>query len=303
MSSALIFLAAVLGGNPAANIPPSPDFWNDCSGTSYDNSTACTNTLLEAIAHARASEQLPAMVLPSNWYGLSQIEQLFVTANLERTVRKLPPLEGLAVALDMDAQGAAVADGDPTGLPNGFPSTSAWGGNWAFAEGSALWADYLWMYDDGLNPDGTSLNLDCSKADQSGCWGHRDNILGSYPCTPCVMGAGYALDGAGATPDWTELFVGTSGAPKMDFSWSQETPYFGTSSGGTDGGSAADGGTGDGGMRDGGSDDGSGGGCGSRGGLNSISLFVVLLLCRSARHRKGKSACGRLRDGFREWAQ
>jgi hypothetical protein len=293
VSYSFIVLSLVAGGNPSANIAPSPNFLNDCSFSAYDNSVGCTNAALAAINHASTSERLPNMVLPTNWYKLSNIEQVFVTVNLERSARKLPVFEGLAILLDTSAQQAAMADADPDSVPSGFQADSL-GGNWAGGDGNPLEADYLWMYDDGLNPDGSSLNLACSSADPSGCWGHRDNILGGWNCTPCLMGAGYAVPGG--SPSWTELFVGgASGSSRLDVNWNQELPYFGVPDAGVDAGTAADAGeVVDAGLADAGKDDGGSGGCGTRGGLNGVGLLALLALfafapatARRSRRRPG----------------
>ena len=66
-------------------------------------------------------------------------------------------------------------------------------------------AYYGWMYDDGLDHDGTSKNLDCSSSHPSGCWGHRDNVLMRYPAgTQTALGIGFAKTARG--PSWTQLF-------------------------------------------------------------------------------------------------
>jgi hypothetical protein len=54
------------------------------------------------------------------------------------------------------------------------------------------------MYDDG--PD--SPNIDCTSAGAPGCWGHRDNILASWPG---ASGAGLAV--VNGTIQMTQLFV------------------------------------------------------------------------------------------------
>ena len=173
------------------------------------------------------SEGLPGFVLPTNWAALSPEQQLYVATNLERTVRGLPPLSGLASALDRSSQSAANQDVDPA-PPASFPWTS-WGGNWAGAMGNPLEAIYYWMYDDGLG----SNNLDCTPSNQSGCWGHRDNVLMALTCGPCVMGAGFNATAWMGDPSWTELLVDSSGSPALDFSWSQVLAYLPGSPGGS----------------------------------------------------------------------
>jgi len=203
------------GGDPSVNIAPSPNFLDNCAGSSFDNSAGCENAVLSAIANARNQEGLPGMVLPTDWAQLSPQQQLFVVTNLERTVRGMPPLSGLATALDQTSQAAAAVNTDPS-APGGFP-WSSWGGNWAGAVGSPLEAIYFWMYDDGLG----SYNIDCTPQNTSGCWGHRNNILMSLRCAPCLMGTGYNATAYQGNPSWTELLVDSSGTPALDFTWSQ----------------------------------------------------------------------------------
>ncbi len=87
--------------------------------------------------------------------------------------------------------------------------------------GSPLEAIYFWMYDDGLG----SYNIDCTPSNTSGCWGHRNNVLMSLRCQPCLMGAGFNATAYQNNPSWTELLVDSSGSPALDFTWSQVLPY------------------------------------------------------------------------------
>ena len=212
---------------PPQNIPPSPNFLSNCAGDHYDNSSGCVSAVLQALANAREREGLAAMVLPTNWYQLSPVDQLFVATNLERTVRGLPPLTGLSSALDQASQSAATANADPS-PPNGFAWTT-WGGNWAGAMGNPLEAIYYWMYDDGPG----SSNIDCTQANPSGCWGHRDNVLLAMTCQPCLMGAGMDPVAWQGYPSWTQLLVDTSGTTLLDFAWSQVMSYIPGSPGGS----------------------------------------------------------------------
>jgi hypothetical protein len=205
-------------GNPSANIAPSPNFLQDCSGPTYDDSPGCLTAVLAAIGNGRAAEGLPAMVLPADWTRLAASEQLFVATNLERTVRGLTPLAGMATALDSAALTGAQQSDDPV-PPAGFPWTQ-WGSNWAGAVGSSLEAVYYWMYDDGPG----SSNIDCPQAGDPGCWGHRDNILLNLSCQPCDMGVGFDPTGYHGYPSWAELLVDTSGSPPLDFSWGEVLP-------------------------------------------------------------------------------
>ncbi|MGH9208465.1 MAG: hypothetical protein ACRD1G_18260 [Acidimicrobiales bacterium] len=174
---------------------------------------------LQAIDNGRGHEGLPPMVLPSNWGQLSPQEEIFVSTNLERTARGLPPLAAMATELDQAAGHGASQDIDPA-PPGGFPD-SQWGSNWAGALGNPLEAMYFWMYDDGTG----SANVDCSPASPSGCWGHRENILLRLPCTECVMGSGWTPAGYQSDPSMTELLVETSGNPTVDFTWRQESNF------------------------------------------------------------------------------
>ena len=205
--------------NPPTSIAPQPDFLTACSSSGYDDSSGCTSTTLTAIDNGRRAEALPGMSLPSNWSGLSPQEQLFVATNLERMVRGLPALSSMATALDQ-AAGVGAATGDDPSPPSGFPFRE-WGANWAGGGGSPLEAVYYWMYDDGPG----SSNADCTPGDSGGCWGHRDKILMSLSCAPCVMGAGFNAQGWGGQPSWAELLVGMSSTPAADFTWQQEAPY------------------------------------------------------------------------------
>jgi hypothetical protein len=202
-----------------ANIAPQPNFLLSCSGAQYDGSQGCVGATLQAIANGRGREGLPPMVLPSNWGQLSPEQQIFVSTNLERTSRGLPPLSAMATALDQAAGRGAGQNVDPL-PPGGFPY-SQWGSNWAGAVGNPLEAMYFWMYDDGAG----SANVDCSPSNQSGCWGHRVNILLRLPCTVCVMGTGWSATGYGGDPSMTELLVETSGSPAVDFTWRQESAF------------------------------------------------------------------------------
>jgi hypothetical protein len=202
-----------------ANIAPQPNFLQSCSGAQYDDSQACVGATVQAIQNGRGHEGLPPMVLPSNWAQLSPEQQIFVSTNLERTVRGLPPMAAMAAELDQAAGQGAAKNTDPA-PPAGFPY-SQWGSNWAGAVGNPLEALYFWMYDDGAG----SANVDCSPSNPSGCWGHRVNILLKLPCKQCLMGTGWSATGYGGDPSMTELLVEASGNPAVDFTWRQESAY------------------------------------------------------------------------------
>jgi hypothetical protein len=212
--------------NPSQNIPPNPNFLQTCNGARYDDSSGCVNATLQALGNAREQEGLPGMVLPTDWSSLSPSQQLYVVTNLERTVRGLPPLSAMASALDQASTQGAQQNEDPS-PPSGFPWTS-WGSNWAGAVGNPLEAMYFWMYDDGMG----SSNIDCTPSNQSGCWGHRDNVLMSLSCNPCLMGDGYSPTAWQGDPSWAQLLVDTSGSPQLDYTWGDVLPYLPGSPGG-----------------------------------------------------------------------
>jgi len=175
------------------------------------------NATLAAIDNARRREGVGPMTLPANWAQLTPAEQLFVVTNLERTARGLPPLVAMIGVLDQQALHGAARDGDAT-PPGGLPY-SQWASNWAGAVGNPLEADYLWMYDDGEG----SANVDCTRSDTSGCWGHRQNVLMRFPCQECLMGAAWLAGGYSGDPSLTELLVETSASAPATFTWAQES--------------------------------------------------------------------------------
>jgi hypothetical protein len=212
----------VLPKNPSRSLPPSPDFMGSSSCARSGKGRACNREVLKAIAHARkVLEKMRGMSFSLTAYlKLTAPEQLFVTADLERTERGLPPATVLSRSLDRVAQVGARGDEDPplNRVPDRLPGGGqvvGLGANWAGGWVNALGADYGWMFDDGPN----SPNEDCTKQDQSGCWGHRDNILGTFSskaecggASALAMGAGYAA----RHNSRTELFAGVCGPAPTD---------------------------------------------------------------------------------------
>ena len=208
--------------NPPASIAPSPQFESVCVNDG-PMSPACVASTLQATDTARATEGLGPLALPGDYSGLTAAEQLFVLADTERVDRGLPPAVGLVDEFDQAAQTAAQYDTDPTpgAVPPGV-GILRWASNWAENAG-ALGSNYSWMYDDGPG----SGNQACGAG--SGCWGHRDNILGfsqaqlSAANGTLVMGAAEAEPPA-AKP-WmsdTELFAVISGHPAYYvYTWAQ----------------------------------------------------------------------------------
>jgi hypothetical protein len=89
-----------------------------------------------------------------------------------------------------------------------------------------------WIYEDGLFPDGFAENLNCTAAEPSGCWQHRDILLhdgNSGPCgARCGVGAGYSpsgYGGAGAagtgSDSYAEVFASRASGNET-FTWAAE---------------------------------------------------------------------------------
>jgi hypothetical protein len=189
-------VAAAGFDNPTGNITPPMPLCNSVD-------MACQATLLYDIDAARALEGVGPMILPSGFASMSGAEQQLVITNSERAARGLPTFSGLDPELNVAAQDAAPVSADPT-LPAGYPA-NGWGSIWAGVP-SALYADYLWMYDDGLD----SGNLQCTPADPGACWSHRDNILGSWQSTPngaATPAMGAAEVDEAVADQWTQIFA------------------------------------------------------------------------------------------------
>ena len=212
------FSALVSTSDPPADIYPNPPFFQDCSGTTYDDSSLCVSNTVQAIDNARAQEGTGPMGLPSDWSSLTPEQQMFVATNLERTARGLAPLSAMATRLDQSAESAAAQSRDAT-VPSDFPS-SRWTSNWAGGGGNPLENIYIWMYDDGPGSGNTS----CQPGGSS-CWIHRHDILVPLACQPCVMGSGFSPTGWQGGTSWAELLADTTGSPQEDFTWAQVVPY------------------------------------------------------------------------------
>jgi hypothetical protein len=213
--------------NPARSLAPDPSFLYSASCSGGKDGSACNSRALKAITHARkVLEKMAGLSFRLSAYEkLTPDEQLFVTVNLERTERGLPAATVLTRSLDKVAQAGANSDDDPPlgEVPDPLPGggrPSGIGGNWAGGWGTALGSDYAWMYDDGLG----SSNGDCTKTNKSGCWGHRDNILGTFSSSAScdgrrhelAMGAGHVTRGKAYGDSEAEIFVGVCGATPTD---------------------------------------------------------------------------------------
>ena len=245
--------------NPTANIAPVPDVFSSgpCTGSMGDwtcanpcvtptmtwiphgNSPACAAYSMEAINNARSQLGENPLTLPSNWIELSDAEQLFVIADMERVSAGYPPYLGINATLSLEAQSAAALGQDPSLAP-GFPTgTNPYGatgfdGSWAGTD-NVLYADYMWMYDDGWGGSvAATSNVACTTATARGCWGHRDELLGYDPgynpgvgldATNVVVGAGFAR--VRSSSSFTVLLERPAGAPPpMTFTWAKDVaPY------------------------------------------------------------------------------
>jgi hypothetical protein len=213
--------------NPKRSVGPKPFFLLSSLCTHGKDGPGCNKMVLKATTRARRLlERMGAMSFSLSAYeGLKPIEQLFVTVNLERTARGLAPAKVLTRSLDRIAQEGANRDEDPPlgNVPSTLPGgghPADLGGNWAGGWDNALGANYAWMYDDGPGSD----NADCTKTNHRGCWGHRDNILGTFNTkTLCggqrnelAMGAGHVTRGKKFGDSETELLAGVCGRTPTD---------------------------------------------------------------------------------------
>jgi hypothetical protein len=183
--------------DPAADIPP--QVVPRCTATPVDDTSAeCIDSVLHNINYGRSLEGLGPMILPSGYAGDSVPVQQLIIADEERGDRGLSQFAGLDPALDAAALTGAQSDDDPS-APAGSQDTG-WGSNFA-QDATPLGADYAWMYDDGYG----GTNLDCTVPTDPGCWGHRDNILGTWTTTGSTtaqMG-----DADTSTGQYTQIFM------------------------------------------------------------------------------------------------
>jgi hypothetical protein len=201
--------------NPGPSFQSSGNYNESCANPLVVTGTCPAG--LSGLDALRAAEGVVPMSLPTNFASLTSPEQVFVLANLERVDRGLPPVQGLSATLDADAQAGAAAGGDPA-LPASGQSTGA---NWG--QSANLFSTYqLWMYQDGWAGSATT-NGACTSPSASGCWGHRDNILGSY-ASPSIMGAGVAPRGQSQISA-AEVFAGGDTVDAPYFTWADVVPY------------------------------------------------------------------------------
>jgi hypothetical protein len=194
---------------------PHPRYRTRTFTAAYNGSAACTELLVTAINQAQAAEHLRPLSMPSNFQAMSITRQLFVLVNLERISHGIPPLAGLSPYLSAAARSAARRAEDP-GFRASYGPVRVWlppqggyyafGGTWSGNAVNAAAAVFDWMYDDGWGGTDNTSNEACTSPASSGCWGHRDELLGEYSgisCRDCIAGAGYA---ARAGRNWQESY-------------------------------------------------------------------------------------------------
>jgi hypothetical protein len=218
-----------LSGIQLPALPPADivSFYSDCPGQTNVSKT-CLTTSVDDIDVGRRAEHLGPLVLPSNFTKLTPQEQLFTIINLERTARGLPAVTGLAADLNAVAQAGAQQFEDATPILTGYRAADVTA---AVNVPNAIAAVYFWVYDDGLLPNGTSGNGDCTPT-SGHCWSHRTAILTNIPATgcltPCVMGTGYyhSSQGSQNTAFTTDFeYQLTPSTDPMMFTWASELPY------------------------------------------------------------------------------
>jgi len=234
--------------NPSSSLAPSPNFTDDghCAFGGLDTSVTCTNETAQAVDNGRSTlESMPALSFSLTAFDSMTVpEQLFVIADQERVDRGLAPVSGLTTQLDDVAQTAADGNTDPTlssSTLTGGAGVRSWGSNWAGGTSNALGSDYYWIYDDGTN----SPNAECSTPSAQACWGHRDNVLGTFVSSSSCsasgssgpqqyMGAADTPSAGSWGPSFAEILVGACGPTPTDvvFTWTQAEQLLSANSGG-----------------------------------------------------------------------
>jgi hypothetical protein len=200
--------------DPQYNIPSIPS-WTSHNCLSRPRSIDCQTAMISALNRARAVMGKPAYSLPARFMWLTSKDQLLVLVNSDRALYGLPRVTGYNPALNAAAKRGLLADADPSATLSGWLSMAS---NWLAGVASPLYAYYEWMYDDGLNRDGYSSNLDCSRAHPSGCWGHRDNVLANFGTQRRIaLGVASGTSPAYNAPAWTQLFEAFPTTTRLSF--------------------------------------------------------------------------------------
>jgi hypothetical protein len=231
--SAVVLLALffMLAPASAEATPPNPptnleigSLPSYCYGTK--RLPTCENGVIYYLDQARATMGLGPYALPANFLMMSPAQQMFILSNLDRIAYALPPIEGLTDGLDLAAEEGARSDSDPepSEAQLGRPYVG-WASNWAGAFPSTMEAYFFWMYADGYG----SGNDACKAPADSGCWGHRRNILWAVELPPgrpnpyiYSIGAAAIDDQSGAI-SYAMTVVGSniSSPPPYSYTWAQ----------------------------------------------------------------------------------
>ncbi len=213
--------ASASAPNPAHNIKIAPRLLAPCYSRARGYSQVCKNTLIYSLDRARRDTGLPPYRLPADFLRLPAMEEILILSNLDRIAYSLNPVVGLSAYLNELALEGARAGDDPEFHPGPeFPEEAVyeWGSNWAGGREPLLLAYYLWMYDDGYG----SYNLACQAPHDSGCWGHRQNIL-LQPSERLRNPLDLSMGAAALSRDYTMLIVATdqSVSPRYSYTWEE----------------------------------------------------------------------------------
>ncbi len=223
------------GADPSSNFPQGS--LPDACDTDPTGAT-CTDAAVQYLNQARASLGQPAYQLPANFASLTPGQQALVLVNLDRILYGLDPIPGLTAALNQAAADAVQADNDPS---TDDPAIDSFTANWAGGFPNLPLAYEAWMYDDGPG----SSNVDCNSPGDSGCWGHRHDILWKFDPGTLAMGIAAGTDPQG-DPGYAMLLVHGDGSyhPAYTDTWSalETTPVGGSGTGAGSGGGGATGG-------------------------------------------------------------
>ena len=205
----------------------------------HPNAAGCIALVVQAINAAQRSEHRPLIVLPTNFRSLSPTQQMFVIVDLERITHGVPPLVGLAPALNLAAAKGASSNTDPAfaavfgPLKVWFPPTGgdyAFDSEWSGGDINTLVTVFGWMYVDGWGGPHNTWNRDCTTPHALACWGHRDGLLGLHTgttCQTCVAGAAY-VDPRNSIERSSYAFVvirPIETHPVLSFRWDSELAY------------------------------------------------------------------------------
>jgi hypothetical protein len=204
--------------NPPENIPLGA-LPPECAQAPRDGT--CENAIIQELDGARAITGLGPYLLPGDFTALAPDRQLLILTDLDRLAYGLTPVPGLDAELDSSTAEGVDGDFDPLPPAELSPggAVESYAANWAGGFSNVLEAYYEWMYDDGY----PSANRDCTSPGASGCWGHRLNVIGSFPAQSegsLSLGASAGVD-TGGQPSYTLLITLTPQAGSYYYSWAE----------------------------------------------------------------------------------